>query len=67
MRDERFRIKNGMKKIDKEKLPMPEMVGRIVVGYYEYRVLFILEFCSLEKKYDSHFDLIPTHPYYPLE
>jgi hypothetical protein len=49
MRDERFRIKNGMKKIDKEKLPMPEMVGRIVVGYYEYRVLFILEFCSLEQ------------------
>ncbi len=32
LREERFKIKNGMKKIGKGKLPMPDMEGRIVVS-----------------------------------
>jgi hypothetical protein len=57
IRDERFRIKNGMKKIDMEKLPMPDMVGRIVVGYYHLLpVCCLLTSLFIRKKnhYYSH-------------
>jgi hypothetical protein len=40
MRDERFRIKNGMNKMGKEKLPMPDMVGRIVVSLLSLNCCF---------------------------